>query len=462
MSLPQFELPDPVSPAPRPSRGGWIALCIVLGTLIALQLVSYLGRDSEESDPFVAVSASFRQAILVREALERIPGSARFLGTEFDDATIDELIAQVAPERKKHATAARLYAAMRNEVKKEVKPEDLEILAKSLKPEERSFAELYSQKSLTPEQVEELTVDFPDAAFSYRIAHLHALEKSGDKGARKRFFPDADVMKLIVGFGLMMGAILTGTLLLFLYGAMRLSGRWKPAGHPEGAATPAIADAYAGKAALMLMGFILCGVGISIVFAPVLREEFVNVLAGVATTTVALLLLTKWRGKSGPTLKLFAFEKKQFWGDVVWGVGGAMANIPLFLCVGTFGRQLFSGLPAPEHPINTQLQADQSLVTVILLGIAAAVIAPIFEEICFRGAITPAMERLFGGPAPGIIAAGLAFAAIHPTGIPAWFPLAMIGSMAAMLTYQRGSLMAAVVFHAVHNASLLMLTLLIF
>lgn len=462
MNSPQFEIPQTPTPAPRPSVSGWAALFIVLGLLIGLQLVAYFNRDSSSSDPYLSVSAGLRTAILQNEAIRRIPQVAALLKNTESLDPIDNLVSQVVDDRKTHATAARLYAAMRQEQKKQIKPEDLELLTKSQKPEERAFAQIYLSKSLTSDEVDELTVDFPEQAFSYRMGKLHALEKAGDKTARKKFFPDSDIQKFGLGILIGGGSLFGGVLLLFVYLAMRLSGRWKPMGHPAGQLTAEEADVYAGRAALMLIGYIVVSIGVSIVLSSFVRDEVVSVVAGVLMTIFVILLISKFRGASGPSMRMFAFEKKQFWGDVAWGICGAIANVPLFLCCALVGTGLFSGLPSPEHPISTQLQSDQGLVTVILLGIAASIIAPIFEEICFRGTITPAMERLFGGPLPGIIAAGLAFAAIHPTGIPAWLPLAMIGSMAAMLTYQRKSLVPAIVFHAVHNGALLLMMLLLF
>lgn len=460
MNEPQFEFGAPEAAIPeRPHRRGWIALFLIMGTLIAGQLAMYFGRSESESDPFLEVSTGFRAAVLESEAFKRL----KWLPTSASETAIagslDELVSQVVGSRKTNATAARLYAAMRTEQKKTVEEADLELLLKSEKPEERAFAEIYRRKSLTVDEAKSLSENFPPDAFSYRMASLHAREKAGEAGVRARFFPDSELFRFFVGFGLIFAALLVGMSLLTLYAGMRFSGRWAPVGHPAGKLTAAEADTYAGRAAIMMAGFIGFGVAISLALGPFLAEEFVNVLVGAATTAFAFLLLTKWRVSGGPTMRLFARERNQFWGDVAWGFLGAIANVPLLLCCAIAGKTLFSGLPGPEHPISSQIQSGPGLLTLVMLGIAAAVFAPLFEEICFRGTITPAMERLLGGPAPGIVAAGLLFAAIHPQGIAGWLPLAMVGSFAAMLTYQRGSLVPAIAMHATHNASLLIITL---
>lgn len=460
MIPPQFDLSQEEKPAlPRAGYGGWAALFFVLGILTLSQLIPYFSARENSESQFVEVSQQFRMGVLQREALRRIPQSQRILEGSDAAAAFENLVATVAEDRFKNATAARLYAAMRFEQKKEVKPEDLKILAESKKPEEKAFAEIYSRETMTLESAKALAREFPKNAFSYRMAELHALERAGDKEARNRFFPASEVAAFTVALAALLAAFFTGGFLLFVYFAMRMSGRWKPVGHPAGKLTAHEADAYAGKAAIMLLGFIALGVGISLAFSSVLSDEAVNVAAGIGTTLFALLLLSKWRSPDGPSMRLFAFEKRQLGSDVLWGIGGALANIPLFMCCNIASQWLFSGLPNPGHPISTQLESGPSFLTLLFLGIAAAVIAPIFEEICFRGTITPAMERLFGGPFPGIVAAALAFAMIHPQGIVLWMPLAMIGAMGAMLTYQRGSLVPAIVMHAVHNGSLLAITL---
>lgn len=460
MSLPQFDFSSEEKPAQPPaSYRGWAALFIVLGLLVVSQLIPYFSTPEPSEDQFLDVSQQFRMGVLQREALRRLPQSGAILEGSDSADPFENMVASVADARFRNATAARLYAAMRFEQKKEVTAKDLEVLAKSKKPEERAFAEIYASSSLTPAKAKTLAKDFPENAFSFRMAELHALEKSGDKDARKRFFPASEVAAFTLAIAAMFGAFITGGVLLFLYFAMRMSGRWKPAGHPAGKLTAQEADSYAGKAAIMLIGFIALGIGLSLALTPYFSDEAMNVLVGVATTAFAILLLTKWRSHDGPSARLFAFEKKQIGGDILWGIGGAMANIPLFMCCNIASQWLFSGLPNPGHPISTQLESGPSFLTIVFLGIAAAVIAPIFEEICFRGTITPAMERLFGGPAPGIVAAALAFAMIHPQGIILWMPLAMIGGMGAMLTYQRGSLVPAIVMHAVHNGSLLAIAL---
>lgn len=61
-------------------------------------------------------------------------------------------------------------------------------------------------------------------------------------------------------------------------------------------------------------------------------------------------------------------------------------------------------------------------------------------------------------PAIGILATSLLFAAIHPTGIPAWLALATTGAFAAITVHQTGSLVPAIVLHGIHNGMIYLMS----
>lgn len=468
MSEPEFDVgelaPSAALPEQKAGIGGWIFLFTILGLMIGGQLYGYFNRRPSDTKSFTEASMSYRLVVIEKEAFRRLArgaASGRQLEGTFTD-TLDNLVADVAPERKKNSNAARLYVSMRHELGKPIKAEDLELLEKSKNPFERDFAAIYSAEKLSKAEAEKRIERFPKRGFSFLMARIHAFEKAGDKTARERFLPDSEVAQPMLGIVLAFIAFGLGALLLVLYVILRFSGRWKPAGHPAGRLNARQADVYAGRAGLMIFAFLAIGLAVDLVVGNQLSDQASSLISGALGIVAVVFLLTKGKHPDGPSMKIFGFDRGRFWGDVVWGVSGFFANIPLFICCAICSQPLFSGLPDPEHPVSVQLQMDQSLPMLIAVLVLASIMAPIFEETCFRGTMTPATERLFGGPLMGIVASSILFAAVHPTGIPAWPALAMIGGMAAMLAYQRRSLVSSIAFHAAHNCALLIMTVLLF
>ena len=469
MSDPEFDIGDLAPSAALPGQkagvGGWLFLFLVLSLMIGGQLYGYFNREPESTKSYTEASLTFRMTIIQKEAFKRLAGTTGQTASQLEKTFTEELekvVADVAPDRKKNSNAARLYVAMRHELGKPIKPEDLELLKKSKDPFERDFAEIYAAEKLTKAEAEKRIARFPKQGFSFLMARIHALEKAGDKAARKRFLPDAEVAQPMIAIGLGACAALLGVILLAIYVILRLTGRWKPLGHPAGRLSARQADVYAGRAGLMIFAYLAIGLAVDLTVGKELSDQGSSLLSGALGIVAVVFLLTKGGHSDGPTMKIFGYDPRRFWGDIVWGVGGFFANIPLFMCCALCSQPLFSGLPNPEHPVSVQLQMDQSLPMLMALLVLASIMAPIFEEVCFRGTMTPAMERLFGGPLMGIVGSSILFAAVHPTGIPAWPALAMIGSMAAMLAYQRRSLVSSIAFHAAHNCALLIMTVLLF
>jgi membrane protease YdiL (CAAX protease family) len=82
--------------------------------------------------------------------------------------------------------------------------------------------------------------------------------------------------------------------------------------------------------------------------------------------------------------------------------------------------------------------------------VVAVVIAPITEELVFRGFLFNALHRYF----PvwiAIVLSSLMFGLLH--GLTAWFPLGCAGAVLALVYYRSGSLTAAMLTHALFNAT---------
>lgn len=101
------------------------------------------------------------------------------------------------------------------------------------------------------------------------------------------------------------------------------------------------------------------------------------------------------------------------------------------------------------HPIVFMLMRGERGV-VLLSGLLAVVIAPLVEEILFRGALYGWL-RARASAVVSIAASALVFAVIHPQG-PLGVPvLFVVGCFLAILREWRGSLAAPIMFHACFN-----------
>jgi membrane protease YdiL (CAAX protease family) len=86
----------------------------------------------------------------------------------------------------------------------------------------------------------------------------------------------------------------------------------------------------------------------------------------------------------------------------------------------------------------------------LVLGIATMVIAPIAEEMLFRGILYPAIKRE-GFPRLALWVSSLLFAAIHMN-LAAFLPLTFLALVLAWLYEQTGNLLAPIAVHSLFNA----------
>lgn len=136
--------------------------------------------------------------------------------------------------------------------------------------------------------------------------------------------------------------------------------------------------------------------------------------------------------------------------DVAWGVGGYAAALPLLGLASVVSQFIGRYVSTPPNPVIPLFSGVESLVGRLILFALAVVAAPFFEELFFRGVLYGSFRRAFGITA-GILLSSVVFAVVHP--LPGGFlPILVLGLVFAILVYQRGSLLPAVVAHGLNNA----------
>lgn len=132
-----------------------------------------------------------------------------------------------------------------------------------------------------------------------------------------------------------------------------------------------------------------------------------------------------------------------------------LALVALIILTKLLGLEVEQG----AHPIVYMIKGGQTSVGVILFALVLAVIiAPVLEEVMFRGYFYRALRSRLGAPASIAICSAF-FAAVHPQGIIGFPLLFAIGAVLATLREWRGSLAAPIAAHACTNGVTMTLVL---
>lgn len=142
---------------------------------------------------------------------------------------------------------------------------------------------------------------------------------------------------------------------------------------------------------------------------------------------------------------------------IVGGLGAASLAFVAAVCGSLVSE--WAGTPPPMHPVIEKIASAPPLETVVLV-VSACVVAPVVEEIFFRGFIYPVLRERWGVLA-GAAASALAFAAVHPPGLPGKAATFVLGICFALLYERSGTLVAPVVAHALFNGIQIALVLVV-
>ena len=137
--------------------------------------------------------------------------------------------------------------------------------------------------------------------------------------------------------------------------------------------------------------------------------------------------------------------------EMCCGFIGYIAAAPLlvlgFLASALVARSLDR---PPHHPILDWVQGAGALDLALIVSIAA-LWAPIVEESLFRGAFFHYLRARWG-PLSSAFTVSVAFAALHPQGLAGLPFLISLAVALAMIREWRGSLIAPITVHLIHNS----------
>jgi len=159
----------------------------------------------------------------------------------------------------------------------------------------------------------------------------------------------------------------------------------------------------------------------------------------------AAVLFARMSGPVGPGS--FGLRTTRLWPAVGW----TLAAYVVYL-VGSLVWLNALGIQDEKDTITTRLIEDPTTLTVAGLAVFAVVIAPIVEELFFRGFVFNVMRsKLPVGWAA--VATGAMFGVVHAFGSPVGFllPLALLGTVLCLVYWKTGSLLPCIALHSLNN-----------
>ncbi|MEH2065766.1 MAG: type II CAAX endopeptidase family protein [Nostoc sp.] len=145
----------------------------------------------------------------------------------------------------------------------------------------------------------------------------------------------------------------------------------------------------------------------------------------------------------------FRFQDNWFW----WGLGGYCTALPIVVVVSLINQQLWQGQGGSNPLLQLALESQDG----VALGIfffTAAIAAPFFEELLFRGFLLPSLTRYL--PVWGaILISSLLFAIAHLS-LSEILPLTALGIVLGVVYTRSRNLLAPMLVHSLWNSGTLL------
>ncbi|MGQ0629096.1 MAG: lysostaphin resistance A-like protein [Phycisphaerales bacterium] len=297
----------------------------------------------------------------------------------------------------------------------------------------------------------------------YARALLLQGTSAGDPARKEVFGGGAALMAflLLVGGGVLL-IFVAGFAMAIVAAIMLFQGKVRPALVPPGPGGSVPIETLV----VFIVGFL------GLHFALDLLLPALGLEPGTARTVA---LLSQWvlalvifypllRGVSwAETRRMFGLHAgRGVFREIGAGVGGYLASIPVFV-VGVVCAMVLiltiaavkAGLGYPEDPPIRSPLADlfsgSSVLTLLVLASLTMVWAPLVEETVFRGALLRQLGTRFGWVWCAVLSA-LAFALMHNYHPAQLIPIFILGCSFAAMRVWRGSLIASITGHCLHNS----------
>ena len=138
------------------------------------------------------------------------------------------------------------------------------------------------------------------------------------------------------------------------------------------------------------------------------------------------------------------------WGKwPLWGIGSYLIALPLMLGISLLNQQIWQG-QGGNNPILQLVLEERDPVALGMFFFTAAVAAPVFEEILFRGFLLPSLTRYM--PIWGAIGlSSLIFSAAHLS-FSEVLPLTVLGAILGFAYVRSQNLLSSILLHSTWNS----------
>ena len=299
-----------------------------------------------------------------------------------------------------------------------------------------------------------------------RAGMIAAVEKERLAAARSAAWTIGSLLSLLVVLGLL-GLI--GVVLLRWY-VLRKAGQRAEATVPESAGyvrelrAGLLLEAFVVYLAVTVVTQLTAGIIIGARMAVLgeagrTAEALVTACVYVLAGLLALLYLAYRLRSAGWSWGLVGFTTRNPFRDILWGIGGYAAALPLLLVAGVISRFVGRYVQSPTNPVVPLFVETEALIGRVVLFALVVLAAPFFEELFFRGVLFNSFRAKWG-VAVGVALSAVVFASVHP--LPVQFlPIFVLGAVFAMLLYERGSLLSSMVAHGLNNGMMFVMLLIL-
>jgi uncharacterized protein len=208
-------------------------------------------------------------------------------------------------------------------------------------------------------------------------------------------------------------------------------------------------------ASLAALGLLFAGVIIVIVIGVLAGFVGVDVTSATSSPLIvlavmgleALFLIPAWiwgPHKYGRDIRWLGFRSTSIWPAVLLTIGGLL----VIVLINVVWAAIASRLNLPGQPDLVPLFGEGPLGLAVAL-VVASVIAPVSEEVLFRGFMYPGMRERWG-VAMAVIVSSAVFSVFHLS-LSTFIPIAVMGAVFALLYERTDSIWPPIALHALVN-----------